>query len=575
MSGQTVSLVIAGSGGAGVVTAGSLLLEAAARAGWYAYMTRSSGPQIRGGEAAVMIRLGTEPVASHDDRFHFLVALDWQNIGRFSAEIPLNADSLLIGDPGQGQAPEAIARMGAQRVDLSMKEIAKGIPGGRPNMVALGAIASMVGLSEEAMFGVLRDNLKRKGEEAIAASIAAFRAGAEAAATFPAMPQLAPAQVSAGERWSITGNEATGLGALRGGVRFVAAYPITPATEVLEWLAPALPKVGGVLVQAEDELASINQIVGGSYGGVPSLTATSGPGLALMTESLGLAVSAEVPIVVVDVMRVGPSTGIATKSEQSDLNIAVYGLHGDAPHLVLAPTSVADCLFTTQWAVHLAESLQAPAIVLTDQAMGQARAVIPRSAEIAFMGQREKPAALEAGVAYRRYANTASGVSPMAIPGMAGYAYTADGLEHNETGTPSSQASDHKAQLDKRLRKLTGFNYGEHWAEISGDEDADTAIVTWGSSAGPAREALERLRADGHAVRLVAVRLISPVQPEKFARALAGVSRVLVVEQTHSGQFYRYLRAQYDLPREVKALYNPGPLPVRPGDIVDQIAQWS
>lgn len=575
MGGQTVSLVMAGSGGAGVVTAGSLLLEAAARAGWYAYMTRSSGPQIRGGEAAVMIRLGTEPVSSHDDQFHMLVAVDWENIGRFAAEIPLGPDSLLIGDPGEGQAPDAIARMGAQQIELPMKALAKGVPGGRPNMIALGAIARMIGLGEDIVAGVLRDHLKRKGEEAIKASIAAFRIGAEAAEAFPAVPRLDAAAEAEGERWSITGNEATGMGALRGGVRFVAAYPITPATEVLEWLAPALPKVGGVLVQAEDELASINQIIGASYGGVPSLTATSGPGLALMTESLGLAVTAEVPIVVVDVMRVGPSTGIATKSEQADLNIAVYGLHGDAPHLVLAPTSVSDCLFTTQWAVHLAESLQTAAIVLTDQAMGQARAVIPRSAAIAFMGQREKATAVAEGVQYKRYANTASGVSPMAIPGTPGLTYTADGLEHNEAGTPSSQASDHQAQLDKRLRKLTGYNYGDHWAEIGGDEDADTAILTWGSSAGPAREALERLRAAGQAVKLIAVRLISPVQPEKLARALKGVERVLVVEQSHSGQFHRYLRAQYDLPRQVRALHQPGPLPVRPGAIADHILQWS
>ncbi|NMG44265.1 2-oxoacid:acceptor oxidoreductase subunit alpha [Aromatoleum toluvorans] len=575
MSGQTVSLVMAGSGGAGVVTAGSLLLEAAARAGWYAYMTRSSGPQIRGGEAAVMVRLGTAPLASHDDCFHLLVGVDWQNVGRFAAEIPLGPDSLIIGDPGEGEVPEVFARSGAQQISLAMKALAKTIPDGRPNMVAFGAIAGLIGLTEDIVVGVLRDTLKRKGEAAIAASLAAFRAGVEAAADFPAVPRLPATQADTSDRWSITGNEATGMGALRGGVRFVAAYPITPATEVLEWLAPALPKVGGVLVQAEDELASINQIIGGSYGGVPSLTATSGPGLALMTESLGLAVAAEVPIVVVDVMRVGPSTGIATKSEQADLNIAVYGLHGDAPHLVLAPNSVADCLFTTQWAVHLAESLQTPAIVLTDQAMGQARAVMPRSAAIAFMGQREKPAALAEGVQYKRYANTASGVSPMAIPGMAGFMYTADGLEHNEVGTPSSQASDHQAQLDKRLRKLTGYNYGDHWADITGDEDADTAILTWGSSAGPAREALERLRAAGHRVKLVAVRLISPVQPEKFARALQGVERALVVEQSHSGQFHRYLRAQYDLPRQVRALHNPGPLAVSPGAIVEQILQWS
>jgi 2-oxoglutarate ferredoxin oxidoreductase subunit alpha len=225
--------------------------------------------------------------------------------------------------------------------------------------------------------------------------------------------------------------------------------------------------------------------------------------------------------------------------------------------------------------VHLAESLQAPAIVLSDQAMGQARAVIPRSAEVAFICRREKPAQLAAGVEYRRYANTPSGVSPMAVPGMAGYAYTADGLEHNEAGTPSSQASDHRSQMDKRLRKLTGYDYGDHWADISGDEDAELAIVTWGSSTGPAREALERLRSAGQAARLVAVRLLSPVQPEKFEEALAGAKRVLVVEQSHSGQFYRYLRAQYDLPGKVKALHHPGPLSVRPGDIVAQIAQWS
>ncbi len=161
---------------------------------------------------------------------------------------------------------------------------------------------------------------------------------------------------------------------MRGGVRFAAAYPITPATEILEWLAPNLPQVGGVLLQAEDELASINMIIGASFGGTPALTATSGPGLSLMIEALGLATAAEMPIVVVDVMRGGPSTGIPTKSEQADLNIAVYGLHGDAPHLVLAPQSVADCLFTTQWAVHLAEALQTPAIVLSDQFVGQAQA---------------------------------------------------------------------------------------------------------------------------------------------------------------------------------------------------------
>ena len=440
MTAQSVSLVIAGSGGAGVVTAGSLLLEAAANAGWYALMTRSAGPQIRGGEAAAMIRFATQPVASHDDSFHLLMAIDWENISRFAAEIPLVADSLIVGDPALGDAPSALLGNAPRQAQLKLGEIAASIEGGRPNMVALGTIAGMIGLPVEAMASVVTKQLKRKGQAAIDASMAAFNAGLAAAADLPAVPRL-PAVSSAPDesRWSITGNEATGLGAIRGGVRFVAAYPITPATEVLEWLAPSLAKVGGVLVQAEDELASINQIIGASYGGVPALTATSGPGLSLMIESIGLAVAAEVPVVVVDVMRVGPSTGIATKSEQSDLNIAVYGMHGDAPHVVMAANSVADCLFTTQWAVHVAEAMQTPTLVLTDQLLGQSRAIIPRPAELAFIGQRQKAVVAVEGQRYKRYAVTGSGVSPMAIPGTPGLTYTADGLEHNEVGTPSSR----------------------------------------------------------------------------------------------------------------------------------------
>jgi 2-oxoglutarate/2-oxoacid ferredoxin oxidoreductase subunit alpha len=189
---------------------------------------------------------------------------------------------------------------------------------------------------------------------------------------------------------------------------------------------PRAAQVGGVLVQAEDELASVNMIIGASYGGTPALTATSGPGLALMVEALGLATAAEIPIVVVNVMRAGPSTGIPTKSEQADLNIAVYGCHGDAPHVVVAPLSVADCLFTAQWAVHLAESMQTPAIVLSDQFLGQTQAVIEPPAAVSFLTRRVAPAASEPG-SYRRYALAAGGVSPMAIPGMPGSQYTADG----------------------------------------------------------------------------------------------------------------------------------------------------
>ena len=569
---RSVSVVLAGSGGAGVMTAGNMLLEAAAFAGYYALMTRSSGPQIRGGEAAAMLRIACQPVECMEDQFHVLAAVDWENVQRFNAEIPLGAASLVIGDPDQGEPPDVFLKGGAARAALPLKKLAKSVPEGRANMVLLGALAALLGLPDESVARAVERTLGKR-PAALAPSLAAVAAGRAAAAGILVRFPLAPPPPAGTPRWLLTGNEASGYGAIKGGVRFVAAYPITPATELLEWMSPALAQVGGTLLQAEDELASINMAIGGSYGGVPSLTATSGPGLALMIEALGLAVAAEIPVVVVDVMRVGPSTGIPTKSEQGDLNIAVHGLHGDAPHLVLAPNSVADCLGTTQWAVQLAESLQAPAIVLSDQFLGQARGVLDRPAEIA--GGSERLVAEAATPGFRRYAVTANGVSPMAIPGTDGLAYTADGLEHAERGTPSSQAADHFAQLDKRRRKLTAWHYGERWADVEGDRDADRAIVTFGSCTGPVREGLARAAAEGFRARLISLRLLAPLPADKLVAALDGVRRVLVVEQNHSAQLYRYLRGECDLPGRVTSLHRAGALQYSPGEIHRHLIDWS
>lgn len=563
-SGASVSIALCGSGGAGVMTAANMLLDAAADAGYYALFGRSSGPQIRGGEAAALVRLSPAPVTSVDDTTEILLAVDWQNIHRFAAELPLDGKSVIITDPAQGEVPEALAKSGARIVELPMKDLAKQIPGGRPNMIALGAICQLIGLPMATVTEILGKSLKKKRADAYESSVAAVLKGAEAAQGMGPTKVLGALPAHAAKRWTITGNQAAGLGAVRGGIRFCAAYPITPATEILEWLTGALPKIGGTFVQAEDELASINMCIGASYGGTPSLTATSGPGLSLMIEALGMATASETPVVVVDVQRGGPSTGIPTKSEQSDLNIALYGLHGDAPHLVVAPNSIGDCLLTTQWAVHLAETLQAPCIVLSDQSLGQSRAIIPAPAHMAFAGTRVVAEAPAEGVTYKRYTITNTGVSPMAIPGTPGCQYTADGLEHTEAGLPSAQSSDHAAQLDKRLGKLTGNDFGDTWATIEGD--GHIAVLCWGSCTGAAREALARARADGVHAKLISPRLLYPARPEQMAAALAGIRKVLVVELSHLGQFHRYLRAEYDLP-ETQLLNRPGPLPIRPHEI--------
>jgi len=562
----SISIAMLGSGGSGVMTAGGLLLEAAGQGGWFGMMTRSSGPQIRGGEAAALLRLSPGPVEHHKGRFDILLAIDWLNADRFVGEIILDSNSIVIGDEG-GEPPEAITSMGGQYFELPLTKLAKEVKGGRPNMVALGAMAKLIGLPAEAITAVLEKSLRRKGQSAIDASLTGVQSGNDAASSLPDAPAIEVHNNKGVERWSITGNEAAGLGAIRGGVRFVAAYPITPGTEILEWLAPNLKKVGGTLVQAEDELASINQLIGGSFGGVPSLTATSGPGLALMTESIGLAVASETPVVVVDVMRGGPSTGIPTKSEQSDLNIALHGLHGDAPHIVVAPFSIGDCLFTTQWAVHLAETLQTAAIVLSDQSLGQTRAVIERPADVTFVsGGRATTTDAEG---FERYVVNDSGVSPMSIPGTPGCQYTADGLEHSPTGTPSSRAEDHIQQLNKRKRKLDQFDYGEHWAVSEGE--GETAVITWGSSSGPVREAISLLTDEGVKVRLIALRLLAPLQPERLAKELEGVKQVLIIEQCHGAQFYHYLKGHYELPAKVSSMAIPGPLMIRPDDVYSEL----
>lgn len=561
---NTLSIAITGSGGSGVVTMGLLFLKAIACAGYYGLMTRSSGAQIRGGESAIMLRLGSHPVLCQDDSFKILLALDWFNFTRFADEIPLTDQSVVLYDPVMGDVPPVVIESGAQLKEISLKVLAGTIAGGRPNMLALGMLAAILDIDKSAIENAVNSVLGHKGAEVVATSINCINVGFDTAPDTLNQQKLSPALISS-SHWNISGNEAAGLGALRGGVRLVAAYPITPASEILEWLAPKLEKVGGTLIQAEDELASINMVIGASFGGVPALTATSGPGLSLMMEALGLAVASETPLVVINVMRGGPSTGIPTKSEQSDLNIALYGMHGDAPHLVLAPVNIGDCAFTTEWAVRLTERLQSVAIVLSDQFLGQSRAIIDTPDMAPILEGRATITTSECE-SYQRYALTDDGISQMAIPGTPGCIYTADGLEHTAEGLPSSMASDHWQQLEKRSAKLTQYDYGEQWAVQEGK--GDICLITWGSSSGVVIEAAQRLRADGLAVKTLAIRLLSPLPEQQFHIAVQEGKQLIVIEQNHQGQLFHYLNSLNLLPDGTQLLAHPGPLPVRAGEIV-------
>jgi 2-oxoglutarate ferredoxin oxidoreductase subunit alpha len=301
----------------------------------------------------------------------------------------------------------------------------------------------------------------------------------------------------------MTGNQATALGALAAGCRFYAGYPITPATSIMEFLSQQMPQVGGTLIQAEDEIAAITMAIGASYGGVKAMTATSGPGLALMIEAIGHASMTEVPVVLVDVQRAGPSTGMPTKTAQGDLFMALYAANDEAPRFVIAPDSVEDCFYQMVNAFNLAEKYQMPVMVLTDQAMSErVETIRPIDLSRIQVVDRLKPDLDGDGRenGYQRYALTEDGVSPMAIPGMRGGHYVAEGLEHNERGAPNYTPEMHRAMTEKRHRKVESARRElRHWSVVDewGDPGAEIGIIGWGSTKGTVREAMARAMQEG------------------------------------------------------------------------------
>ncbi len=567
MSTKQLSIAITGAGGAGVISCGELLLQAWARRGGRGLLRKAYGPQIRGGESAALLKLTENELYTAASHYDVVVALDWDNFSRFEDEIQLGPDSwVLCGQ--EGELPAAIVAAGPNILRVPLTELAGAShPEGRVNMLVLGLLGGLLGLPAASLCELAGKKLSHKPEAYRAAAVACIECGSREKLDC----QLPLPALGGNDLWYLSGNQAAGLGALEAGIRFVAAYPITPASDVLEWMAGGLEKVGGQLLQAEDELAAINMTIGAAFGGVPAFTATSGPGLALMTESIGLAVASETPITVFNVMRGGPSTGIPTKSEQSDLNIALNGLHGDAPHLVLAALDIADCVFTTGWAVQLAQQLQTAAIVLSDQFIGQSTAVVSEPRRCESMLGPAVPASEDGD--YLRYKLTASGISTVASPGDADRRFTADGLEHNEKGTPSAKDSDHQRQLDKRADKLTAFDYGADWAVTSGS--GAVAMVCFGSSSAAVIEAAAILAERGVEARVISLRLLAPLQIAALTDALVGCEQLLVVEQNHSKQLFHYLKGYMDFQQPVHSYAMAGPVPLSPDKIAQRILEVS
>ncbi len=367
----------------------------------------------------------------------------------------------------------------------------------------------------------------------------------------------------------ISGNDAVGMGALIGGLDFFSAYPITPATEVARYVATHLPKMGGTLIQAEDEIASIAQVLGASYGGKKSMTATSGPGLALMSEMLGMASMSETPALVVDVQRGGPATGMPTKHEQSDLFLAIHGAHGDSPRIVLSVENVQDCVSMTVDGLNLAETFQCPVILLSDGSLAFSTQTIPYPKPEAFPQVERRR--WDGSGEFKRYELTDDHISAMVDPGTHGGMHIATGLEHDESGAPSVSPENRARMQDKRFNKLKAVPEHYGGVELDGEGQASVGIITWGSTIGVVREAIDRLRAEGHRVKGLYPKLLWPMPVATYEAFAAECEQILIPEVNYQGQLAHFVRAETRINPSSYTIS--GGLPFTPAMIVDKVKE--
>ncbi|MFL5452021.1 MAG: 2-oxoacid:acceptor oxidoreductase subunit alpha [Myxococcales bacterium] len=565
---------MAGSGGDGIVSAGESLIAACATEGYHALMTKSFGSQIRGGESSCRVRLGVDPILNPGGSLDVAVALNWEDFLKFGSELPVAGNTVVVYDSATGVAPDALPLPGidpAAVFAVPIGEMARkstGTDKGK-NTVILGLLAGWFGIAREGILRGLQKKLAKKGPEIVAANERAFQLGIEYADAHPlTTPRTIDKPGAATPKLVVDGNDICAAAAIFSGCTFFGGYPITPSTEVMQLLGRELWKYGGAVLQAEDEIAGIGSALGASFAGHKAMTATSGPGMSLKTEILGLASIAELPLVLVDVQRGGPSTGMPTKSEQSDLFQAVFSANGDTLRPVLAPTCVSDTFHITVEAFNLAERYQTPVVVLSDQEIAQRKEVIdPIDTSKITVLERLRPQGNELDP-YVRFRATEDGISPISHPGMKGGNYLAAGIEHNEKGDPTASGSVHARLTKKRFKKLAPLRTREDLFRIEGDRNAPLALVSWGSTAGVCREVVRLARTKGLGVKLLVPYLLYPVAEGVYRNFFASVKGGLVVEQSHQGQLYRLLRMFVDVPGGVTSFCRAGANPFRPQEIV-------
>ncbi|MFN8632296.1 MAG: 2-oxoacid:acceptor oxidoreductase subunit alpha [Chloroflexota bacterium] len=541
---------LGGEAGQGVESGGAGFARAVMRAGLHCFGLQDYMSRIRGGHNFYQIRVGENPLYTFDDTLHLLLAFNKETVD-------LNWNDLVAGggilhDSAIKVPTDELSDRGVRDFSMPLTKIAEQEGGHRimMNTAAIGAMAGLTSFNYEAIADVIESNFKRKGADTVknnlrVAEVAYKDAQEQYGSEFPWKLRAVP---GAPKRMMMNGNQAIAMGALAGGCKFISTYPMTPASTITEWLASHAARFGIVQKQTEDEIAAILMATGAAHAGVRAMTASSGGGFCLMVETLGLAAMTETPLVIAEVQRAGPSTGLPTRTEQSDLEFVLYASHGEFPRIVIAPGTIEQCFEAGHRAFNLAERYQAPVIILSDLYLSNAIRTIDMDA-IDFdaveidRGELLDYAALDKITEeYVRHRPTESGVSPRAIPGHPNAVYITTGDEHTDVGHNTEESDDRIRQMDKRMRKQDRAAQEMRLPTWYGPENADVTLVGWGGTYGAVREATDLLNSNGVSTNFLQFVDMFPLDEDRITAELDKIKRMIVVEQNFTGQLAHVLR---------------------------------
>ncbi|MGA3602306.1 2-oxoacid:acceptor oxidoreductase subunit alpha [Lysinibacillus agricola] len=572
-----LSWKVGGQQGEGIESTGEIFSMAMNRLGYFLYGYRHFSSRIKGGHTNNKITVRPTEVRSIADDLDILVAFDQETIDVNYKE--LTETGIILADskfdpvkPEDSKAPlfavpftEVAAELGTSLMK---------------NMVAIGATAALLNLEDEVFQNVVDDIFGKKGEEVVQKNMEAIARGHELMNELlgERVGEWALAPADGKRRMFMIGNDAVALGALAAGTRFMAAYPITPASEIMEYLIKKLPKFGGAVIQTEDEIAAATMAIGANFGGVRSFTASAGPGLSLMMEAIGLSGMTEQPLVVVDTQRGGPSTGLPTKQEQSDLMAMLYGTHGEIPKVVIAPSTMEEAFFDTIQAFNIAEELQLPVILVTDLQLSLGKQSVEpfdyNKIEIRrgkIISDNIEEAADKAY--FKRFENTEDGISPRVLPGTLNGIHHVTGVEHDETGKPSEATGNRQVQMDKRFRKLAALKFDNPVYSNAPHEDADILLVGFNSTRGAIEEVQERLNAQGMKVNHAHIRLIHPFPSTEVAPLVAKAKKVIVVENNYTGQLANIMKMNVGGHDKIETITKYNGTPFLPGELENRVKE--